>query len=136
MYRHLIVGLLVLMFTGCDLFDPEVDKPEEFTDELRVIPSRGVDEVLYGESFTNVIGILGEPYGGLSTLEGERSCRELTNLKISVFDDNRALITDELYVKVKEVLSAEPPTFQAHFTSVPPASEALFAKLLPTNAFA
>ncbi len=76
MYRYITLGLLVLTLAGCDLFDPEVDEPEQFTSELRVIPSRGVDEVLYGQSYLNVVDVLGEPDSGISTempLVGERT---------------------------------------------------------------
>lgn len=73
---YLTAGLLMLMLTGCDLFNPEVDKPDEFTDELRVIPSIGVDGVLYGESYPNVVAVLGEPDSSISvnaSVVGERT---------------------------------------------------------------
>ena len=33
----------------------------EFTDEIRVIPYKGVDGVIFGDSYDKVISILGEP---------------------------------------------------------------------------
>jgi adenylate cyclase len=59
-------------------------------------------------------------------IAGERGCRELTNLKLSVFDAQGNQLTDELYAKVKKVISSEPQVFRIYFTSVPPNIETFF----------
>ena len=53
----------------------------------------------------------------------------LANLRISLSDHDGHEITDDLYGKVVAHLSASPPAFLVHFTSVPPEAETCLAKL-------
>lgn len=59
-----------------------------------------------------------------------RTFRELTNLKFSVFKHDDTLITNDLYVKVTEQLSNSPPAFRVNFTFIPPEAESFFATIL------
>ena len=61
--------------------------------------------------------------------EANRPCRQLTNLKISLFDEFHREITKELYAKVTDVLSLTPSKFRMNFTSVPPEAEKFFKQL-------
>lgn len=60
----------------------------------------------------------------------DRNCRELTNLKISVFDEHEHEICDDVYAKVIENMSESPPQFRIHFTSVPPNAQIFFEQIL------
>ncbi|MDM8523452.1 adenylate/guanylate cyclase domain-containing protein [Desulfococcaceae bacterium HSG8] len=51
---------------------------------------------------------------------------KMTNLKISLFDDEGYEITTEMYGKVTGNTSDSPPTFMVTFTSVPPEAKAFF----------
>ncbi|MCP4401388.1 MAG: adenylate/guanylate cyclase domain-containing response regulator [bacterium] len=62
----------------------------------------------------------------VAEIQAERGCRELTNLKITIFDTNGNCVTKELYAKVRELLSESHPVFRVHFTSVPPEAETFF----------
>ncbi|MCP4406128.1 MAG: response regulator [bacterium] len=61
--------------------------------------------------------------------ETDKICRQLTNLKISLFDEHHREITKELYAKVIDVISLTPSTFRMNFTSVPPEAEKFFKRL-------
>lgn len=65
----------------------------------------------------------------LAHLQTDRACRPLTNLKLSVFDEQGARVTDALYAKVTEMLSETPPIVVLHFTSIPPEATNFFGKL-------
>jgi adenylate cyclase len=52
----------------------------------------------------------------------------LANLRISLYDPDDHEITDDLYGKVVAHLSASPPAFLVHFTSVPPEAETFLAE--------
>ncbi len=50
----------------------------------------------------------------------------LTNIKVSLFDEEGYEITTDLYAKVTENLSESPPEFVVIFTSVPPEAKSFF----------
>jgi adenylate cyclase len=54
----------------------------------------------------------------------------LANLRISLYEPDDHVISDDLYGKVVAHLSQSPPAFLVHFTSVPPEAEAFLAKFL------
>jgi len=56
-------------------------------------------------------------------------CR-LSNLRLSLYDHNDRLITDNLYAKVLAHLSDLPPVFQVNFTALPPEAENFLRALL------
>ena len=64
-----------------------------------------------------------------AVVEANRPCRQLTDLKISLFDEHHREITKELYAKVIDVLSLTPSKFRMNFTSVPPEAEKFFKQL-------
>ena len=63
-------------------------------------------------------------------IQGQRSCRSLTNLKITVYDQNNMQVSEELYVKVVDSISESPAVFSIHFTSVPSAVQTFFQNRL------
>jgi adenylate cyclase len=65
----------------------------------------------------------------VAEITASRGCRKLTNLKISLFDDDGSTITSDLYAKVIETISESPPTFRVNFTSVPPKAESFLEKV-------
>jgi adenylate cyclase len=69
----------------------------------------------------------------VAEIQGSRNCRELTDLKLLLFDDEGSEITSELYAKVTEKLSDSPPAFRVNFTSVPPEAEIFFEKVLDSH---
>jgi adenylate cyclase len=54
----------------------------------------------------------------------------LANLRLSLYDARKRLITDNLYVKVLTHLSDHPPVFRVNFTAIPPEAETLLAESL------
>lgn len=65
----------------------------------------------------------------VAEINAERVCRELTNLKISLFDDHGTEVIGDLYGKVSEKLSESPPKFTVTFTSVPPEVDLFLEKV-------
>lgn len=59
-------------------------------------------------------------------IETGTELERLTNLKISLFDDEGYEITTELYAKVTKNFSETPTRFRVSFTSVPPEAKAFF----------
>jgi len=57
---------------------------------------------------------------------------KLTDLKLSLFDNEGTEITSDLYAKVIEIFSESPPMFRISFTSVPPEARAFFEKVCRT----
>jgi len=66
-------------------------------------------------------------------IQASRNCRELTDIKLLLFDEERNEITADLYAKVTEQLSKTPPAFRVNFTSVPPEAEIFFKKMLDSQ---
>jgi adenylate cyclase len=54
----------------------------------------------------------------------------LANLRLSLYDPRKRLITDNLYGKVLAHLSDHPPVFQVNFTAIPPEAEIFLEKSL------
>jgi adenylate cyclase len=54
----------------------------------------------------------------------------LSNLRLSLYDYQEQLITDNLYAKVLAHLSDLPPVFQVNFTALPPEAENFLRELL------
>jgi adenylate cyclase len=54
----------------------------------------------------------------------------LSNLRLSLYDSQEQLITNNLYVKVLVHLSDLPPVFQVNFTALPPEAETFLAESL------
>ncbi|MCP4400570.1 MAG: response regulator [bacterium] len=50
--------------------------------------------------------------GSVVEIQSQRLCRELTNLKLSLFDEKCVMIADELYGKVTEVIQGPPGAIQ------------------------
>ncbi len=63
-------------------------------------------------------------------IEAERACRQLTNLKISVFDQHHVCLVENVYAKVTDVCSHSPLIFRVSFTSVPPEAEQFFRRVI------
>ena len=53
-------------------------------------------------------------------IEAERSCREMSNLKIILFDNENTVISKNVYGKVSHLISQDPPIFRIVFTSLDP----------------
>ena len=53
----------------------------------------------------------------------------LSNLRLSLYDYQERLITDNLYAKVLAHLSDLPPVFQVNFTSLPAEAETFFKRI-------
>ena len=66
----------------------------------------------------------------IAEIQAQRNCRELTNLKISIFDSESNKITADLYAKVSSQCSENPPIFRVNFTFVPPEAEEFFKHVL------
>jgi adenylate cyclase len=66
-------------------------------------------------------------------IQAQRIFSTLTNLKISLLDQEGNEVTTELYSKVTEILAESPPTFKSHFTAVPPEAEAFFNTILSSQ---
>ena len=60
----------------------------------------------------------------IAAVEAERGARELTNLKISLFDRHGDEMSADIYAKVTEKVTDAPPMFIMTFTSVPPEAKA------------
>lgn len=79
-----------------------------------------------------------EMYEGTIARMAERSvevqtdvmAERLTNLKISLCNNDGDEITSDLYGKITEIFSESPPTFKVNFTSVPPEAEDFLKKIL------
>lgn len=81
--------------------------------------------------FSELTNRLTDPTAQLiADLQSERNCRELTTLKLTLFERDDHVISSDLYAKVTEILSEAPPTFRVHFTSVPPEVQAFFEKTI------
>ncbi len=59
-------------------------------------------------------------------IRSDMAPEQLTNLKLSLFDDEGYEITTEMYAKVTKTLSDSPPVFRVRFTSVPKEAKAFF----------
>jgi adenylate cyclase len=57
----------------------------------------------------------------------------LTNLRLSLYDSQKRLIADNLYVKVLAHLSDHPPVFQVNFTAIPPEAETFLKESLSSR---
>ncbi len=64
----------------------------------------------------------------IAEVEAERGCRELTNLKISLFDLHGDEMSADIYAKVTERVADAPPMFTMTFTSVPPEAKTFLEK--------
>lgn len=62
----------------------------------------------------------------LAEVQASLNAEKLTNLKMFLFDQEGREITSEVYAKVIEVTSENPPVFIINFTSVPAEAEAFF----------
>lgn len=60
----------------------------------------------------------------------ERGFRELTNLRLSIFDHEGNEVTTELYAKVTENSPETSSLFRVNFTAIPPEAESFFQRLL------
>ncbi len=62
----------------------------------------------------------------VAEIQADISAKRLTNMKISLFDDEGYEITTELYAKVVQEVSDSPPTFRVNFTSLPSEAKSFF----------
>lgn len=69
-----------------------------------------------------------------ATIEASRECPMFSNLKIMLMDPHNKEIATDLYGKVTEVISASPPLFRVHFTSVSKDVEQVLKDYLPGSA--
>ncbi|MFH1953831.1 MAG: adenylate/guanylate cyclase domain-containing protein [Pseudomonadota bacterium] len=67
--------------------------------------------------------------GKVAEILADIAADKLTNLKISVFDDQGKEITADLYAKVTKKVSGSPAIFRINFTAVPPEAEAFLKGL-------
>ena len=72
----------------------------------------------------------------MADIQASRNCRELTNLKLAVFDGAEQKVTADLYAKVTAQVSESPTMFRVNFTSVPPEAEIFFKKVLDSHRLA
>ena len=63
---------------------------------------------------------------GAAEIRADTAVDRLTNLKMSLFDDEGYEITTEMYAKVTSNLPDSPPVFRVNFTSVPSEAKAFF----------
>ena len=70
----------------------------------------------------------------VAEVQANRGCRELTNLRLALFDDRRNEITTDLYAKVTKEISETPAVFRVNFTSVPPNAQAFLENVLNSRA--
>ena len=59
-------------------------------------------------------------------LLASRLCRELTDLRLTVYAKNGDVISNSIYAKVIEICSENPPLFHVHFTALPLEAELYF----------
>jgi hypothetical protein len=64
---------------------------------------------------------------GMAEITAETLPATLANLRLSLHDCQKRLITDSLYAKVLAHLSDVPPIFQVNFTVFPPEAETYLA---------
>ena len=62
----------------------------------------------------------------LAHIQSKRGCHPLTNLKITIFDAQHRVITEDLHANVTKNLSQTPPIIVAYFTSIPPEATQFF----------
>ncbi len=60
-----------------------------------------------------------------------RSCRELTNIKMTLFDDAGREIANDVYGKITDTVTGDVSGFTVTFTSVPPEAEAFLEQVRP-----
>jgi adenylate cyclase len=65
----------------------------------------------------------------IAEIQTEVSAEKLTNLKIFLFDHQNREITSELYAKVIDTVSDDPPIFHINFTSVPPEADSFLTHI-------
>jgi len=70
----------------------------------------------------------------IAVLRSQRKCRNLTNIKLTLFDVQGTKISSEIYAKVTEIISAKSEKIEAEFkitfTSVPPKAKQFLSSLL------
>ena len=108
--------------TPVDLFELEEPFPFEFV----ILDGKHAGRDVYHGDLLQLAQTTSER---TAVAETNRTCRQLTNLKISLFDEHHREITKELYAKVIDVLSLAPSQFRINFTSIPPEAERFFEQL-------
>lgn len=62
----------------------------------------------------------------MADIEAATKCERLSNLKITLFDDEGYEISTDIYAKVTKTFHGNTPKFRANFTSLPPEAKAFF----------
>ena len=113
-----------------DLFLPEkvdvdlLDLPRPIAIEFTVLEGKHAGD-------TRFKGAVDKIFENTAQISAEVSVEKLTNLKISLLDDDGTEITSDVYAKVMKSISREPPIFQVSLTSVPPSAAAFFRRMTP-----
>lgn len=106
-----------------DLFLPEkvdvdlLDLPRPIAIEFTVLEGKHAGDTRFKGSVDKI-------FENTAQISAEVSVEKLTNLKISLLDDDGTEITSDVYAKVMKSISREPPIFQVSLTSVPPSAAA------------
>jgi adenylate cyclase len=93
--------------------------PVQFT----VLEGKHVGELRYNAAITKLAPKFAE-------ITADILPAHLANLRLSLYDRQERLISDNLYVKVLKHLSDHPPVFQVNFTALPPEAETFLAEYL------
>lgn len=105
--------------------------PSPIAVEFTILEGKHAGDNAYAGTLIRLSDQSGEK---LADVSASRTCRELTNVKFALFDQEHREITRELYAKVTDVLSKTPPVFRVNFTSVPPEAERFFAQITDEHA--
>ncbi|QTA87383.1 Two component system response regulator receiver and adenyl cyclase domains-containing protein [Desulfonema magnum] len=108
-----------------DLFLPEKQEIKllDLRQPLPILFMKLTEKYANKNVFQGTVFRLGNEAAEIRT---DEPIKRLTNLKISLFDDEGYEITTELYAKVTRNLSDSPPVSRICFTSVPPEARAFF----------
>ena len=63
-------------------------------------------------------------------IEVQTTFSKFTNLKLTLYDQHQAKISDELYAKVIAQISEQPLVFRVNFTAIPPEVRTTFAEIV------
>ena len=68
-------------------------------------------------------GTVTKMFDKTAEIKADITAEKLANIKMTLFDDGHE-VTSDLYAKVTEKLSEQPPSFRVKFTSIPPEAKA------------
>ncbi|MDY6855396.1 MAG: response regulator [Thermodesulfobacteriota bacterium] len=68
--------------------------------------------------------------GNKAEIQAKEVFEQMTNLKISLFDNQQNQITDNIYAKIERILSSTPVLLRVHFSYVPPEANSFFKTIL------